>query len=118
MNKRPLAVTLIGCVYLLVGVVGFVFHLRELVSRDTFGYDAVLIELSELLAFLFGVFLLQGQNWARWGVLAWMAFHVLLSVFHALREFIVHALILAIIAWFLFRPETSRYFSRHSQDLM
>lgn len=110
MNKRPRAVTVIGCLYILVGAVGFVFRLRDLMANPAFGYDGVLIELTELLALIFGVFLLRGQNWARWGVLAWMAFHVLLSTFHALREFLVHASIFAVMAWFLFRPAAARYF--------
>jgi hypothetical protein len=80
-NKPPWSVTIVACLYITVGVLGFAFHLREFLQRSTFHYDAVLIELTEFLAFLFGMFLLRGANWARWGALAWMAFHVALSTF-------------------------------------
>ena len=36
------------------------------------------------LAIVCGVFLLRGHNWARWLALAWIAFHVVLSAFHAI----------------------------------
>ena len=36
------------------------------------------IALFELLAVLAGVFLLKGRNWARWLLLLWIAFHVIL----------------------------------------
>lgn len=65
--------------------------------------------VTEFLAILSGVFLLRHQNWARWLALAWMAFHVALS-FHVLREFIIHCLFCAVIAWILFRPAAARYF--------
>jgi hypothetical protein len=54
--------------------------------------------------------MMRGQNWARWLAVAWMAFHVILSAFHAVRELAIHSLFLAVIAWILFRPEGARYF--------
>src|SRR6516164_7554250 len=89
--KRPLGVTILACLYIAVGVVGFVYHLSESLKRAEFGWDSVLVELSESLAVLFGAFMLRGRNWARWGALAWMLFHVILSAFHALHEFAIHA---------------------------
>ena len=38
-------------------------------------YDDALVELTELIAIVCGVFLLQGRNWARWLALAWIASH-------------------------------------------
>lgn len=105
--KRPLSVTILACVYLAVGVIGFAFHFQELLAGH---HDAVAIELTEFVAILCGVFLLRGQNWARWLAIAWIAFHVVLSAFHALREFAIHGLICAVIAWLLFRAEAARYF--------
>ncbi len=83
-NKRPISVTILACVYLAVGVGGFAVHFRELLARHP---DAVGIEVTELTAIVCGVFLLRGQNWARWLALAWIAFHVVLSAFHAIPEF-------------------------------
>ncbi len=54
--------------------------------------------------------MLRAHNWARWLAIAWIAFHVALSAFHALGEFAIHGLLCALIAWALFRSEANRYF--------
>lgn len=105
--KRPVSVTILACVYLAVGVIGFVFHFRELLAGH---HDAVAMEVTELVAILCGAFLLRGHNWARWLALAWIAFHVELSAFHAIPELVIHAVFCAVFAWILFRSEASRYF--------
>ena len=109
-NKRPLSVTILGCVYIGVGTIALVYYLIEFLSRNAFQYEVIEIELTELVAILSGVFMLRGQNWARWVALAWMAFHVILSAFRAFPEFAIHCLFCAVIAWFLFRPDAARYF--------
>ncbi|HTD54828.1 MAG TPA: hypothetical protein VK670_05570 [Silvibacterium sp.] len=103
-SKRPVSVLVLACLYLAVGVAGFVAHFGDL--RQT---DGVWIELTEFLAIVAGAFMLRAQNWARWLALAWMAFHVVLS-FRAPPQLAIHALMLALIAWLLFRPEANRYF--------
>jgi hypothetical protein len=65
-----------------------------------------------LLAILGGAFVLRGKNWARWLVLAWIAYHVVLSAFHHFFELAVHAALLAVFAYILFRPRASAYFQR------
>lgn len=110
LNQRPLPVTILGCIYIAVGTVGFAYYLTEFRTLHAFPSDGVWIELTELLAVLCGGFMLRGRNWARWLALAWMAFHVVLSFFHAFQEFAIHCLFFAAIAWFLLRPETARYF--------
>ena len=109
-NKRPLPVTILAGVYIAVGTIGFIYHFTEFRARDVFQYDAIWIELTEFIAILCGAFILRGHNWARWLALAWMAFHVILSAFHALPELVIHCLFCALIAWFLFRPQATRYF--------
>jgi len=106
-NKRPISVTILACVYIAVGIVGFAYNFTGLLA---FQYDALWAELTEFLAIVCGVFMLRGHNWARWVALAWIAFHVILSAFHALPEFAIHCLFCAAIAWFLFRPAATRYF--------
>jgi hypothetical protein len=106
-NKRPISIAILACAYVAVGVGGFAVHFRELLARHP---DAVGIEVTELTAIVCGVFLLRGQNWARWLALSWIAFHVILSAFHAIPELAIHALLCAVFAWVLFRPEAARYF--------
>ena len=105
--KRPLSVTVLGWVYIAVGAVGFAFHFSELLALR---YDSIWIELTEAVAILAGAFLLRGHNWARWVAVAWIAFHVVVSAFHPVRELAVHCAFCAIIAWVLFRPAAARYF--------
>ena len=108
-HKRPLSVTILACLYLAVGAAGFVGHFKASLASPRNG---IWIELTELAAIVCGVFLLKGQNWARWAALAWMLFHVILSVFHPVRELVVHSFFCVVVAWILFRPAASQYFRR------
>ena len=103
--RWPVSVLIVALVYLLTGVVGFAYHFGEISAPDGIG-----IELTEFLAFVAGVFLLFGRNWARWLAIAWIAFHVVLSIWNSWSQVAVHALMCALIAWALFRPAASRYF--------
>ncbi len=107
--KRPISVTVLACVYLGVGAITLAYHFRELLSLQP---DSIWIELTELLAIVSGGFMLRGHNWARWLALAWIVFHVILSAFHSSREFAIHGVFCAVIAWILFRPPAARYFHR------
>lgn len=110
MSKRPVAVTIIGFAYILTGAVDAAYPLIGLKAQRPFQYDILWIELIGVIAILSGLYLLRGQNWARWLAIAWIAFHVILSVFHTLPELAIHSLFCAILAYFLFRSAASRYF--------
>ena len=107
MNKRPLSVAIIGWLYIAVGAITFAYEFR---AGQPFPYDMVWAELVRLIAVVSGVYLLRGRNWARWLALAWIVFHVILSAFHSLSEVAIHCLLCALIAYFLFRPQTTLYF--------
>lgn len=106
--KPPVSVLVIALLYLAVGIVGCVYHFPSLLAWEQ---GSVWSESTELLAVIAGVFLLLGQNWARWLAVAWIAFHVVLSAFHSFAQAAVHAVFLALIAWALFWPGAGRYFS-------
>lgn len=112
MNRanRPLPVTILALLYIGVGCVGFVYHFTGLRAGGAFQSDIVWVELIEFLAILCGAFMLRGSNWARWLALAWIAFHVILSAFHSLREFAFHAALCVLFVWILLRPEAARFF--------
>jgi len=110
MNKRPLSVTIIGCIFIAAGVIGFAYHVTEFKALHPFPYEIVWSASVRMLAVLGGVFVLRGHNWARWLLLAWIAFHVILSAFHSLSELIVHGLLFVVVAYVLFRPKASGYF--------
>ena len=106
-NPRPISITILACIYIAVGIMGFTYHFREIVALQN---DSLWIALTEILAIVCGVFMLLGRDWARWLALAWIAFHVILSAFHSMHEFLMHSLICALIAWILLRPTAARYF--------
>lgn len=101
----PVPVLIVALLYLAVGAIGLVYHFRDLSASD-----GIWIELTESLALLAGVFLLLRRNWARWLAVAWIAFHVGLSILHSIRETAIHAVFLVLIAWMLFRPASTRFF--------
>jgi len=74
------------------------------------------LSLDELSRIVCGVFMLQGRNWARYLALAWIGGHVAISFFSsphffsALQKVAIHGLFLALIAYFLFRPNARSYF--------
>ena len=108
--KRPLAVTILGCVYIVTGAVSVAHHFSDLYERDVLQSFGVWAELVALIAIVCGAFLLRGHNWARWLAVAWMAFHVIVSAFHTLSQFAIHLLFCLVIAWILFRPDAAQYF--------
>ena len=118
-SRRPLAITVVGWLFIAVGAVGLTYHLlpQQLAGfKARHGTDAELVWVCAVraVASLCGVFLLRGCNWARWLLAAWMAYHVALSLFHSAMEVVVHALLFGVVGYFLFRPQASAYFSRQT----
>ena len=110
MTKRPLSVTIIGWLFIAAGTVGLVYHATEFKTDRPFQYELVLVCLIRLLAIVCGALMLRGRDWARWGLLVWIAYHVVLSAFHTLFELIVHGLLAVVVAWFLLRPRATAFF--------
>lgn len=110
MNRRPFAVTVIGCVYIVTGAIGFAYHAAEFKGQHPLARNFVWVELVRIVAIVCGVYMLRGSNWARWIALAWMAYHVVLSAFHSWSELLMHALLGGVLAVFLFRPRVTQYF--------
>jgi uncharacterized membrane protein HdeD (DUF308 family) len=105
-TKRPIAVIVIACLYIVVGAAGLIAHFRDLHQPET-----KWILLVEFLALLAGIFILLRHNWARWLAVAWMAFHVAIS-YPVARQIAVHSLFLIAITWLLFRSDARAWFSR------
>ena len=104
--KRPFAVTILGCLFILAGLVGLAYHL----SDKPVDHWIVLISAVRIIAVVGGVFLLIGRDWARWLMLAWLAFHVVVSAFHSLSEFLPHLVLLMVVGYVLLGPPASNYF--------
>jgi len=121
MKKRPLLVTIIGWIFIVVGSVGFVYHTIPLLRGRAVDMgpggtvDTLVISFVRILAIVAGVFLLRGHNWARWLCVAWAAFHVLVSLWHSPFELVMHIVVLLVVVYILFRRTSSEYFKAPSQ---
>jgi hypothetical protein len=104
--KRPFGVTFLGWLFIAVGSIGIAYHLKG----APFDLWTVLIAAVRLIAIIGGVFLLKGRNWARWLLLAWLAFHVFVGALHSLSNSVAHFVLLAAVAYFLLRSPESKYF--------
>ena len=108
MNKRPDLVTAIGFVFIAVGAIEIAYHLIGF--RHPFQNDVLWVCLVNLIAVVSGIYILRGSSWARWLTLAWIAYHVILSSFHSFGKLAVHGILFAVFAYFLFRPNVTKYF--------
>jgi hypothetical protein len=104
--KRPIPVTMLGCLFIVVGLVGLAYHL----SQRPLDRWVAPISFIEIIAVVGGVFLLNGRNWARWLMLGWLAFHVVVSAFRSRSDCIAHVVLLVVVAYFLLTPPDSKYF--------
>lgn len=110
MRKRPHTVTVIGIVFLVTGLIGLADVADRLATRGPLQHDLIWIGLVRLLGVIAAAFILRGRNWARWLLVIWMGFHVVLSAFHRPFELLPHAVLFAAVVYFLFRRSASRYF--------
>ena len=109
-TRAPFPVIAVAFVYIVMGVVGFTYHLKEFDARQPFRGDFLWVEIVRLLAVVAGVFMLRRRNWARWLALAWMGYHVVLSAFHTVPELLMHAVFFVLFAWLLWTAPARRYF--------
>jgi hypothetical protein len=116
--RRPIAITILGWVFILVGVAGLIssaLSLTDDVARPSAGRPAHSGELAlvlavRALAVVGGALTLRGVGWARWLLIAWMAWHVGLSLGHSPGELAIHVLFLALVLFVLFRRQAFDYF--------
>ena len=104
--KRPLPITILGCLFIVAGLVGLAYHLSE----RPLEHGIVLVSMVRIIAVIGGVFLLMGRGWARWLLLAWIAFHVVVSALYSLSNTVAHLVLLLLVAHFLLKPPASNYF--------
>lgn len=111
-KRRPITVTILCWLYIAVGVLGTGEHYYNFVSQRPTVSEAVWITALGVAAVVAGVFMLRRQGWARWLALAWMAAHVVISVFLSRQELIIHSVLLVFFGYLLFRLPAREYFSQ------
>ena len=110
--KRRLSVTILAWVFIAVGSLGLATGLIQLLTITSRGSvssvhrhyltESGFILLSGLIAAIGGAGLLHGFRWARWLCILWMAFHLVLSIWHSPVEVIFHVLMLMGMIYLLF----------------
>lgn len=106
-SKRPISVTIVGVIFIATGVIGAGVHGAEL--KRGFGWDVVVALAISLVAVLCGAYILRGSGWARWLAVAWLGFHVALSI-HSRQQLAMHSALLAVFGYLLFRSSARAYF--------
>jgi uncharacterized membrane protein len=114
MNQRPRSITVISWIFIVFGGIALVTGLLPLPQRITelkqHPFEFGLVQAVRILGVLAGAYMLCGFNWARCLLVAWIAFHVILSAFHSLVQLTVHGLSAAVVGYFLFRAPAGAYF--------
>jgi hypothetical protein len=116
MKDRPLSITIIGWLFIIFGSIALVSGLLPMMNATSAQRVADLkshwpAHLSHLAQMVGGLFLVRGHNWARWLLVAWIAFHVVISALHSVRQLLLHVAIFSVILFFLFRRPASEYFA-------
>jgi hypothetical protein len=113
MNRRPLVISVISVLFILLGcgiLVGAVMPLLDgPLSRHEL-LDSFYVALTAVLALVSGIFMFKGKSWARWLCLIWMAAHVVLSLWHPWLQLIIHTLMLLVLLYVLFWSRSASYF--------
>lgn len=120
MNRRPRSITIISWIFLALGSISLVAGILPKVDITFAQRIAELkghwyVHLSRISEILAGLFMLYGYNWARWLLVVWLGFHVVVGALHSLPHLIVHILLFVVVSYFLFQKQASTYF-RHARD--
>lgn len=116
MKRPPTPVIIISVVFILVGVGSLAAGITPIVKSHEVRLDSVIVAVSGLTALLSGIFMLRCANWARWLCVAWMAFHLVVSILHNTLELAIHLVVLIVLVIVLFRTSAA-CFRKESHSL-
>jgi len=117
-EKRPRSIIVISLLFIVLGSLTLINAAWDLVNTEqrlTNLQHHWMIYLSAVAAIVGGAFLLEGQKWARWLLVAWMAFHIVVGALHGIVPLLTHVVIFSVILFFLFRRPASAYLSSQPQ---
>ena len=113
--ERPRSITIISWFFIVFGLIalvsgflpsGEITMAQRVAELKSHWY----VHVSRLLQIVSGVFMLYGRNWARWLLVVWIAFHIVISALHSVFMLLMHVVIFSIILFFVFRRNASEYF--------
>jgi uncharacterized membrane protein HdeD (DUF308 family) len=117
-EKRPRSIVVISFLFILLGALTFIHAAWDLANTEqrlTNVEKHWMIYLSALAAIAGGVFLFKGRKWARWLLVAWMAFHIVVGALNGIVPLVTHVVIFSVLGFFLFRRPASAYLSSQPQ---
>lgn len=106
MQQRPRSITIISWLFIIFGSIALLSG-APFSDIKTHWY----VHLSRLLQIVAGVFMLYGRNWARWLLVAWIAFHIVVGALHGVVTLVMHVVIFTFILFFVFRRDANAYFA-------
>ncbi len=110
--KRPFQIIVIALLFIVGGLATLVVPvLKNPLNRWTLA-----LALLGIIAIVGGIFVYKGRGWARWVVLAWLAFHVVVSALNSLSLAAAHLVLLIAVGYFLLVPPTSKYFNSANSE--
>lgn len=117
MKARPLSITIISWLFMIFGSIALLSGLLPLTGANTAQLVAEfkthwMVHLSRLAAIVSGLFMLRAHNWARWLLVAWILFHIVIGALHGWIPLMTHVVIFTVILFFLFRRPAREYFAR------
>jgi hypothetical protein len=123
MNKRPVSVTVIAWIILVISAFSLVASAvainnpmtQELMAKNPIPLPVQysMLFLGLLISIVSAIFMLRGANWARMLYIVWGAIGLLISFLTSPAKLMLipGILVYAIFVFFLLRPKASAYFS-------
>ena len=110
MRKRPLSITIISWLFIIFGAIALIYGVWPIKDFKSHWY----VHLSRFLQIVAGVFMLYGHNWARWLLVAWIVFHIVVGALNGIGPLMMHIAIFSVILFFVFRRDANEYFASES----
>ena len=106
MPRRPRSITIISWLFIIFGAIALLSGVVRGGDLKSHWY----VHLARILQIVAGIFMLYGRNWARWLLVAWITFHIIISALHSWQFLLMHVAIFSVILFFVFRRPSSEYF--------
>jgi hypothetical protein len=113
--ERPLAITLVSWLIIAAGAFGMARGFVNAKALWPPEQDLIWVVVIDTIGIACGVFMLRGQNWARWLALAWVGGHVAIVSFYMRQEILPHIVIFALVVCLMFRADVRAYFGHSSK---
>lgn len=117
MKSRPLPILIVAILFIIVGLGGFLNHVKDFFEPREELYVTLLVQLLRILAIVSGILLLRANNSGRWLSIAWIISHIIIGGLNSTFQLIAHVVLLIVVSILLFLPVSSAYFQNKKQIL-